>query len=124
MKNEPKEVIISPDGFLNLIMHLNGGAVIDELDREMIKGNQAVLDHSGASEITLKIKISRLKDLECAMTVSHDVIAKHPKEKRPLKAMFLTDGNGFSDQQQDQTSLDLGAPVSKAPVSHLTPIVK
>lgn len=121
MKNEPKEVTVSPDGFINLLMQQNGGALIDELDRELIKGVDAVLDHAGNSTITLKIGLTRLKDLDSAMTITHDVTTKHPKEKRPAKAMFITDGNGLSDQQQDQVSLDLGAPV-KAEVSHLTPV--
>ncbi len=119
-----KEVTISEDGFINMLMQQNGGAVIDELDREMIKGIQAVLDHGGKTDITLKISISKLNDLESAMRIKHDVVAKHPKEERPMKAMFLTKENGLSDQQQDQSSLDLGSPVDKATVSHLTPVDK
>ena len=117
-----KDVVISEDGFLNMLQSQNGGAVIDELDREMIDGINSVLDHGGTSEITLKLKFKKVHNMDGVMEITHDVIAKHPKEQRPSKAMFLTPGNGLSDQQQDQDSLDLGAPVERASVSHLTPI--
>lgn len=117
-KNEPKEVIISPDGFINMLMMQNGGAVVDELDREMIKGIQAILDHGGKADLTVKFSFTKIKNLEGAMSITHDVAFKHPKEKRPEKAMFLTPGNGLSDQQQDQGSLDLEHS-TPATVSHL-----
>ena len=104
----PKPIEISEDGFLNLLRGLNKGAVVDELDRELIKGVGAILDHGGTSTITLKISVKRLKDLNSAVTISHDVAAKHPKEERPAKAMFVTHSNGLVDQQQDQGRLPLG----------------
>jgi nicotinamidase-related amidase len=118
------EVNISPDGFINMLMQQNGGALIDELDRELIKGVDSILDFGGNSSITLKINVQRLKDLESAVMISHDVVAKHPKEDRPKKAMFITTGNGLSDQQQDQEELELGEPVFMASVSKLTAIEK
>lgn len=104
----PLEIEISEDGFINMLRGLNGGAVVDELDRELIKAVGAVLDHGGASQITVKISLKRLRDLESAVTITHDVIAKHPKEVRPAKAMFVTQGNGLVDQHQKQELLPLG----------------
>ncbi|ALO46603.1 hypothetical protein [Pseudohongiella spirulinae] len=104
----PLPIEISEDGFLNMLRGLNKGAVIEELDKELIKGVGAILDHGGSSQITLKINIKRLRDLESAVTITHDVAAKHPKEDRPAKAMFVTHGNGLVDQQQEQGALPLG----------------
>lgn len=102
------QIEISEDGFLNMLRGLNGGAVVDELDRELTKGISAILDHGGTTSITLKINVKRLRDLQGAVTITHDVVAKHPKEDRPAKAMFVTDGNGLVDQQQEQVPLALG----------------
>jgi hypothetical protein len=102
------QIEISEDGFINAVRALNGGAVIEELDREIIKAVQAIFDHGGSSEISLKLKISRIAGLEKAVRVGHDVSAKHPKEKRPEKAMFVSRGSGLTDQNQEQDPLPLG----------------
>jgi hypothetical protein len=110
------QVEISEDGFINMMRNQNGGALIDELDRELIKANQAVLDHGGKATITLKISLARIKHLEAAMDIGHDVVVSLPKEERPHSAMFLTTGNGLSAQFQKQESLQLGetaAPVTR-----------
>lgn len=104
----PIPIEVSDDGFLNMLRCLNGGAVVEELDRELIKGISAILDHGGSSSITLKISVKRIKNMEAAVTIEHDVVAKHPKESRPAKAMFLTHGNGVVDQPQHQQPLGLG----------------
>lgn len=109
------QVEISEDGFINMMRNQNGGALIDELDRELIKANQAVLDHGGKATITLKISVARIKHLEAAMDIGHDVTVSLPKEERPHSAMFLTRGNGLSAQHQKQESMQLDAPA--APVS-------
>tara|TARA_R110000772_G_scaffold48089_4_gene109876 strand:- start:64537 stop:64911 length:375 start_codon:yes stop_codon:yes gene_type:complete len=117
------EIEVSEDGFINVIRCISGGALVEELDREMIKGVQAIFDHGGKSEITLKIKIDRVANLETAVNISHDVTAKHPKEARGKKAMFITKGSGLSDQYQEQGGLPLGTPTEAkrpnlSPVSH------
>lgn len=104
----PKQIDISEDGFLNMLRGLNGGAVVEELDRELAKGVQAVMDHGGNSAISLKISVKRIRNLTAAVTIEHDVVAKHPKEERPAKAMFVVDGCGLVDQNQEQQSLGLG----------------
>jgi len=109
------QVEISEDGFINLMRNQLGGALIDELDRELIKANQAVLDHGGKATITLKFSVARIKHLDAAMDIGHDVSVSLPKEERPHSAMFLTKGNGLSAQHQKQESLPLGE--STAPVS-------
>jgi hypothetical protein len=115
------EVEISEDGFINLLQKQNGGALIDELDREMIKGTQAIFDHGGTSEIILTIKLKKIPNMNAAVDIGHGVKLKFPKEARPHSAMFVTAGNGLADQFQDQKSLDLGRPV-KAVTATLTPI--
>ena len=117
------EIEVSQDGFVNMLRSINGGALVEELDREMIKGVQAIFDHGGKAEITLKIKIDRVANLETAVNISHDVTAKHPREARAKKAMFITKGSGLSDQYQEQAGLPLGAPTESkrptlSPVSH------
>lgn len=109
------EITCSPDGFINMLNNQNGGALVTELDRELKKGIEAILDHGGSSEITLKIKIGRIKSMEKAVSVSHDVITRFPKEERLSQAMFLSNGNGLLIQPQSQTALDFeqAAPVEK-----------
>jgi len=102
------QIKISEDGFLNLLTQQNGGSLIEELDRELMKGIGAILDLGGSADISLKIKIARVPNMETAVSITHDVIAKHPKEPRPAKAMFVTIGNGLSVQHQEQQSLGLG----------------
>lgn len=114
----PKEIAVSDDGFLMMLRGLNKGAVVDELDRELMTGIQAILANGGSSKITLTIDVKRIKNLESAVTISHDVKAVHPREERPAKAMFITSGNGLTDQQQDQGALPLGEG-SSAPRSTL-----
>ena len=115
------EINISEDGFINMLQAQNGGALVDELDREMIKGVQAIFDHGGASEITVKIKLSRIPNMDTAVNIKHDVTAKHPKEDRPTKAMFISAGSGLTDDYQEQRGLPLGAPVD-AKKPNLTPV--
>lgn len=109
------QVEISEDGFINMLMQQNGGAVIEELDRELIKGVGAIFDHGGNTNITLKITVKRIPNMDTAVSISHDVVAKHPKEERPAKAMFVTTGNGLADQVQEQQNLGLGQ--EQAPVT-------
>jgi len=118
----PVQIEVSDDGFMNMLRGLNKGAVVEELDRELIKGVGAILDHGGSSTITLKISIKRIRDLESAVSITHDVVAKHPKEDRPVKAMFITSGNGLVDQQQEQPSLPLGEgrPLTRSNLSEPT----
>lgn len=109
------QIEVSEDGFINMLHAQNGGALVGELNRELIKANEAVLDNGGKATITLKITVQRIKHLEAAMDIGHDVTVVLPKEDRPHSAMFLTPGNGLSVQHQKQESLPLGE--SKAPVS-------
>lgn len=103
----PAIIEVSEDGFLNLLRCQNGGALVDELDRELIKGVGAVLDNGGTSKITLQISIKRIRELDRAMTILHEVKVSHPKEDRPSRAMFITAGNGLADQPAEQISLGL-----------------
>jgi hypothetical protein len=105
------QVEISEDGFINMLMKQNGGALIEELDRELVRGNQAIFDHGGTSEIGVTFKLKQIPNMNSAVDIGHDVKAKHPKEARPHSAMFVTTGNGLVDQFQDQKPLDLGKPV-------------
>lgn len=109
----PKEIAISEDGFINALRSLNGGSVVEELDRELAKGIGAIFDHGGASTITVKISVKRIRNMESAVSIDHDVMAKHPKEERPTKAMFVNLTNGLTDQPQQQTSMNLGDAVDQ-----------
>lgn len=102
------QVEISKDGFIAMLIAQNGGAVVDELDRELMNGVAGIFDHKGKSSITLKVELSRVTNMETAVNVKHDIIAKHPQEERPTRAMFITAGNGLSDDFQKQQTLGLG----------------
>lgn len=102
------DIPISEDGFLNALRSMNGGALVEELDRELINAVQAIFDHGGKAEITVKLKLNRIANMETAVNITPDVIVKVPKEERPSKAMFVTAGSGLTDQYQDQKGLPLG----------------
>ena len=110
-------VEISEDGFINMLLQQNGGALVEELDRELINGVGAIFDHGGDSTLTLKIKTNRIKEFDNVVNITHDVTVKHPKEQRPKKAMFITQGNGLTDQAQKQETMDLGTPVTSKPTA-------
>ncbi len=117
----PKDLVISEDGFLNMLANQNGGAIIEELDRELIKGIAGIQDFGGESTITLKIKINPIKNLEKCMNITPTVSAKHPQEPPVSKAMFVSQGNGLVDQYQQQEELPMERPI--APVkANLKPI--
>lgn len=117
------EIEVSPDGFLNMLRHQNGGALVDELNRAQAEGVDAIMAHGGKAEVTLKLTFQRIKNMDTAVNISHDVMTKFPKEDRPTKAMFVTKGSGLSDQYQEQQSMDLGAPVDQKQPT-LTPVAK
>jgi hypothetical protein len=117
------EIEISEDGFINALRSQNGGALIEELDRELAKAVQAIFDHKGGAEITLKLKIERLPRMENALEITPAVAVKLPKEERPSKVMWVTAGSGLTDQYQEQQSMDLGSPVQPQKAT-LTPVSK
>lgn len=106
-KLKPVSITVSPDGFINMLNSQNGGAVVDELNRELLKGVGAVLDHGGKSSITLKINLSKSIGVERGITIDHDVTTKHPKEVRPAKTMFVSSANGLLDAPETQGSFEL-----------------
>jgi hypothetical protein len=117
----------APDGFVNMLLNLNGGAVIEELDRAVIDGLQAIHDNGGKSEITLKVKLSNTVGLDKTITVENDVKTNFPQEKRPNSLMFVTHGLGLVTQHQEQQQLPLAqaekpaAPVlSRADTANVT----
>ena len=104
---ERKTITISPDGFLHMLINQNGGALIEELDREMAKGIGAVLDHGGMASVGLSIKFARIVGMDKGMTIKHDVKTNFPKEPRLDSAMFVSDGNGLLIQPQEQATMVL-----------------
>jgi len=98
---------ISEDGFMNMLNNQNGGALVDELNRELAKGVGAVLDNNGKSTITLKISIQKISGMDKGMVIKDDVTVSHPKEVRPSSAMFVSNGNGLLIQPQAQTTFNL-----------------
>jgi len=117
------EIEISPDGFINALKTINGGALIDELDRDIIKAVEAIFDNGGKADITLKLTLSRIANMETAVNIKHDVIVKLPKEDRPNQAMFVTAGSGLTDQFQKQDALPLGEQTERR-VAQLTTVDK
>lgn len=120
----------SPDGFINAVLNLNGGAVVDELDRAMIDGLQAIHDNGGKAEITLKISLKHTQGLEKTITIENDVKTNFPQEKRPASLMFVTKGLGLVTQKQEQQTLPLAEtdhrrpdlrPAADPKVSHIKP---
>lgn len=104
----------SPDGFINMLMSLNGGAVVQELDRAIIDGLQSIHDNGGKAEINLCIKLGQTQGLDKTITIEDAVKTKFPKEKRAKSLMFVTHGNGLVTQVQEQQQLAL-SPAEKKP---------
>lgn len=105
---KPVNILAAPDGILNLINGLLGGIVKEELDTELAKGVGGVLELGGKSEITLKLKVGRVAGSSQNVVIDYDVIAKHPKEDRQSKIMFVSTGNGVLENPEKQESLGLG----------------
>lgn len=119
------QVEISEDGFIATIRSLEGGALIEELDRAVMKCVQAIKDRGGASSLTLRVHIKRIPGMATAVAVSADEVAvKVPKEERLSKVLFTTNGCGLTDQNQEQESLDLGAPIHSPQKPELKPVPK
>ena len=106
----------SPDGFINALLNLNGGAVVQELDSAMINGLQAIHDNGGKAEIVLKISLKHTQGLEKTITIENDVKTNFPQEKRPASLMFVTHGLGLVTQRQDQQLLPLTQTEQNRPV--------
>jgi hypothetical protein len=106
----------SPDGFINMLTSLNGGAVVQELDRAIIDGLQSIHDNGGKAEINLCIKMGQTQGLEKTITIEDSVKTKFPKEKRAKSLMFVTHGNGLVTQVQEQQKLEL-SPAEQKPAS-------
>jgi len=104
---EPVEISISPDGFIQMLRNQNGGALVEELEREMVKGIGAVLDHGGVATLNLTLKFARIPSMDKGMAIKHDVKTNFPKEVRLESAMFLSDGNGLLTQPQEQATMAL-----------------
>lgn len=107
------DIPISEDGFINALRAINGGAIVEELDREMINAVQAIFDNGGKAEITLKLVIARIPNMEAAVNLRPKVTSRLPQEDPPNKAMFVTPGNGLTDQFQAQDNLPLGDEVDR-----------
>lgn len=108
------QIEISEDGILNMIRTINGGALLQELERELINSVGAILDHGGKATINVKFSFTRIKNLEKAIDIGHDVSVTLPKEERAHAAMFVTRGNGLATQHQKQESLPLGEATAQA----------
>lgn len=106
------QIEISEDGFLNMVRTVGGGALLDELERELIKAVGAILDHGGKATINLKFNLQRIRNMEGAIDIGHDVSVTLPKEERAHAAMFVTRGNGLATQHQKQEQLPLGQATS------------
>ena len=117
------QIEISDDGFLATVHTLEGGSLVDELDRSLIECVQAIHDRGGKAELTLKIKVARIPKMATAVSVVADVTTKVPKEDRAGSVLFVTNGSGLTFQHQKQESFDLGAPIAER-TPPLTPIAR
>ena len=112
---------ISDDGFVNALCSINTGELVHELDRSLIKAVRAIFDHGGKAEITLKLKLARIPNMDTAVNITPETVVKLPKEEMPSKALFVTRDHGLSDQYQEQQGLPLG-PETERPRAKLAPI--
>lgn len=115
------DIPISDDGFINTLRLINGGAVVAELDASLTQSVAALFDHGGKAEIALKLKLTRIKNMDTAVTLTAEVTKKLPKEEPASKAFFVTPTCGLSDQPQEQKSLPLG-PQTERPRAKLAVI--
>ncbi len=117
------EIEISEDGFIAAIRVMEEGVLVEDLDRQVAECVQAIQEHGGKAELTLKIKIARIPNMDTAVGLTPTVITKIPKPDRPAKVLFVTKDSGLTDQYQKQDDLDLGQPIKKQP-SPLQPVSK
>lgn len=102
------DISISDDGFVNTLRLINDGAVVAELDASLTQAVAALFDHGGKAEIVLKLKLTRIKNMDTAVTLTAETTKKLPKEEPASKAFFVTPTCGLSDQPQEQQRLPLG----------------
>lgn len=100
--------IANDDGLINALSLINSGAVVVELDSRLTQSVAAIFDRGGKAEITLKLKLARIPNMDTAVNLTAEVITKLPKEKPASKALFVTPSCGLSDQPQEQQKLPLG----------------
>lgn len=112
---------ISDDGFINALRVINSAAVVEDLDSRLIQAVSAIFDHGGKAEITLKLKLARIPNMDTAVNITAEVFTKLPKEKPASKALFVTRNFGLSDQPQEQRALPLG-PETERPGAKLATI--
>lgn len=107
---------ISPDGFVNALVNIKKGQVIDELDQELVNAVEAIMDATGKSKavITLKLEISRIRNMDTAVALKPAITVKLPKQEIPEQAMFVNSTHGLVSQHQEQLGLDM-RPSSSAP---------
>ncbi|WP_339064776.1 hypothetical protein [Teredinibacter turnerae] len=101
------EIEISEDGFINMLRNHNGGALVDELDRELIKGISAIQDFGSETKVGVVFTIKRIKEMTTAVNIIPTVTKKHPEEPPTKGAMFISRSNGLITQKQEQQQLQL-----------------
>lgn len=102
-------------GYISMVEHLAGGTTLEELDRALKKGLQAINDYGGTSVVTLKVSITKEKGFDDVLRIVDDVITKYPKAGRKPSLMFTNANNDLLTQQQEQQSLKF-SPSTQAPV--------
>lgn len=111
------QIEISEDGFVRALL---AHQITDELDRELVKCNAAIMELGGSATITLKVKVSRIPKMDKAIEIDMDVNSKYPEHERPTKTMFVNGSFGVTDQYQEQTGLAFGA-AQETPRPNLKP---
>jgi hypothetical protein len=113
------DISVSDDGFINALHNIKKGTVVGELDRELMNAVQAIMDNGGKASITLKIDISRIKNLDSAVTLKPSITVKLPKGEQPEQAMFVTGSCGLVSQNQEQLGFDMRPAGTKVPGGEL-----
>ena len=113
--------IANDDGLINALRLINNGAVVVELDSRLTQSVAAIFDHGGKAEITLKLKLARIPNMDTAVNLTAEVTTKLPKGDPASKALFVTPTCGLSDHSQEQRKLPLG-PETERPRAKLATI--
>jgi len=95
--------------FVDMVKHLNGGSVREELDAALKEGLQAINDFGGTATITFIATIAKAKGMDDVIHIKDDVKTKFPQEPRGISLMFSTSDNRLVTQQQDQESMKFEA---------------
>lgn len=97
------EISVKEKGYINTLMEINGGGLVEELDLAMSKSVSSLLDHGGTAEVALKITMHKIDDDDSSVQIKTEVEleSKIPEFWKIKQTMFITPKLGLSETDGD-----------------------